>query len=101
MIDTDNKIKQPTISKKWLYGSLAIAALLIGLFLDNDAFAHQNNSASNAIEEVKIDNEDDNAESDTDMDNDNFESYEDDFIEDDFTEDDFLEEDSYKKNSEL
>ncbi len=33
MIDKDD-VKQPTISKKWLYGSLAIAALLIGLFFD-------------------------------------------------------------------
>ena len=89
MSDTDNKIKQPAISKKWLYGSLAVAALLIGLFLDNDAFADQNNSTSNAVEELKIDSEDNDVESVTDMDSDDFESYE-----DDFTEDGFLEEEA-------
>ena len=107
MTDIGNKVKQPAISKKWLYGSLAIAALLIGLFLDNDAFAAQNNLASNAVEQVKIDKEEGDVEIITDMtlDNDDFESYADDLLEDDllegdFTEDSFLEEDFSKQDQE-
>lgn len=90
MTTTDNNAKRAVISKKWLYGSLAIAALLIGLFLDNDAFAAQDNPAPNAVEQVKINNEEGDVEivSDMDMDNDDFESYEDNFLEDDSLEED-------------
>ena len=90
---TDNTPKKAVISKKWLYGSLAVAALLIGIFLDNDAVAGQNNLAANSVEPVTvekvivkqatIDNQyyedvDKNTESTTDTETDDSESYEDD-----------------------
>ena len=95
---TDNTPKKAVISKKWLYGSLAVAALLIGIFLDNDAVAGQNNLAINSVEQVSvepvtvekvivkqatIDNQyyedvDKNTESTTDTKTDDSESYEDD-----------------------
>lgn len=83
MTTTNDKDKRAVISKKWLYGSLAVAALLIGLFLDNDAVAGQNNSAPDkfeelAFEQATIANEDDVVEKTTDTENDDVESYEDD-----------------------
>ncbi len=83
MTITNDKDKRAVISKKWLYGSLAVAALLIGLFLDNDAVAGQNNSAPDkfeelAVEQATIANEDDVVERTTDTENDDVESYEDD-----------------------
>lgn len=35
----DKNNKSPIISKKWLYGSLAVIALLLGIFLDKEAIA--------------------------------------------------------------
>ncbi len=98
MATTDNHSKTPMISKKWLYGSLAVIALALGLFLDKDAVAAESNPIDNSVEQVKIDNENGDVEIDTDIENndfenddlesdsfesDSFESYEDDFTEDD------------------
>ena len=87
------------ISKKWLYGSLAVVALILGLYLDNSAVAAENNSAINNVATVKIDKQNgdielvtaskndsfDNANS-VDNDDDNNEDYDtdvDNFVEDD------------------
>ena len=80
MATTDNDAKTPTISKKWLYGSLAVIALALGLFLDKDAVAVEANPIDQSVEQLKVTNED-SVKIDTDTEN--FESYEDDFTEDD------------------
>ena len=97
MATTDNNSKTPVISKKWLYSSLAIIALVLGLFLDRDVAAAESHPVDNSVEQVEINNEDGNVKIDTniandmtnddfeinDLENDDFESYEDDFTEDD------------------
>lgn len=66
MNDENNKSKQKVISKKWLYGSLAIIALVLGIILNSDALADAYNPVFNltatatATEQVKVDNENDN-----------------------------------------
>ena len=74
MTTTKNDSKQPQLSKKWLYGSLAVIALIIGVVMDKEAVAAESDSAVDTVEQVKIDNENDEVEIDTSMQNDDFEA---------------------------
>lgn len=48
--------KPQLVSKKWLYISLAVIALILGFFLDNEATAAATNSSLDTVEQVDIDN---------------------------------------------
>lgn len=54
MATEDNNSRKPAISKKWLYGSLAVIALILGLYLDNSAVAAEYRAAVNSVTLVKI-----------------------------------------------
>lgn len=83
MATEDNNSRKPAISKKWLYGSLAVIALILGLYLDNSAVAAEYRAAVNSVTLVKInpqeghldrataseDNDSDSADSADDFDN--------------------------------
>lgn len=85
MATEDNNSRKPAISKKWLYGSLAVIALILGLYLDNSAVAAEYRAAVNSVTLVKInpqeghldrataseDNDSDSADSADDFDNNN------------------------------
>ncbi len=81
MTSIKNDAKQPIISKKWLYGSLAVIALIIGLVVDKEAIAAEDDSTINTVEQVNIDNEDGEIAIDISMENDDFEG--DDYAEED------------------
>ena len=69
MSTTDNESKTPAISKKWLYGSLAVIALVLGIFLDSDAAVGDNNSAIDTVKQVSIDNKQGKVNSDARIEN--------------------------------
>lgn len=54
MATEDNNSRKPAISKKWLYGSLAVIALILGLYLDKSAVAAEYRAAVNSVTLVKI-----------------------------------------------
>ena len=54
MATEDNNSRKPAISKKWLYGSLTVIALILGLYLDNSAVAAEYRAAVNSVTLVKI-----------------------------------------------
>lgn len=62
MATEDNNSRKPAISKKWLYGSLAVIALILGLYLDNSAVAAEYSAAINPVTLVKTNQQDDNLE---------------------------------------
>ncbi len=74
MAPTNNNSKRPQLSKKWLYGSLAVIALIIGVVMDKEAVAAESDSAVDTVEQVEIDNANDEVEIDTSMQNDDFEA---------------------------
>lgn len=87
MPTTNNNPKQKPISKKWVYGSLAVIALILGLYLDNAAVASE---PYPVVDQAEIDNENDDVEIDAD---DNSKSDDIDIDKDDLSEsDDIIEE---------
>jgi len=72
MSTTDNESKTPSLSKKWLYGSLAVIALILGIFLDNNAVAGLNSSAVDAVKHPAIGNREGKVNSDATIENSDF-----------------------------
>lgn len=68
MSNTSNEQK-PIISKKWLYGALAVIALALGLFLDGDAIAATSNSVTDTSGAVEITKEDGEIDIESSVDN--------------------------------
>ncbi len=78
-----NSSKQSPISKKWLYGSLAVIALILGLILDSDARVADDQLSINTVDQAEIVKDDGEVKIDTTVNNESYKSYEDDFMEDD------------------
>ena len=77
MATEDNNSRKPAISKKWLYGSLAVIALILGLYLDNSAVAAEYRAAVNSVTLVKINPQEGHLDRATASENNGFDSADD------------------------